>query len=341
MKTHDFYFDLPPELIAQTPLERRDGSRLLVLDKSTGAVEHRHFYDLPEYLHPGDCLILNNSRVLPARLLGHRLPGGGACEILLLIDRGDNVWECLVRPGKKLRMGARVSFGDGELTAEIVEELPDGNRLVRFEYEGIFLEVLERLGKMPLPPYIKEELQDQERYQTVYSKVNGSAAAPTAGLHFTQELLERVQTMGVKVGYVTLHVGLGTFRPVKEEEITDHAMHSEYCVIPQETAELINETRKNGGRVICVGTTSCRTLESHAAEDGTMTASAGWTDIFIYPGYRFKVTDALITNFHLPESTLIMLVSALAGREHILNAYRQAVEERYRFFSFGDAMFIH
>ena len=325
MKTHDFYFDLPQELIAQTPLERRDGSRLLVLDKSTGAVEHRHFYDLPEYLHPGDCLILNNSRVLPARLLGHRLPGGGACEILLLIDRGDNVWECLVRPGKKLRKGARVSFGDGELTAEIVEELPDGNRLVRFEYEGIFLEVL----------------QDQERYQTVYSKVNGSAAAPTAGLHFTPELLERVQTMGVKVGYVTLHVGLGTFRPVKEEEITDHAMHSEYCVIPQETAELINETRKNGGRVICVGTTSCRTLESHAAEDGTMTASAGWTDIFIYPGYRFKVTDALITNFHLPESTLIMLVSALAGREHILNAYRQAVEERYRFFSFGDAMFIH
>ena len=324
MKTHDFYFDLPQELIAQTPLERRDGSRLLVLDKSTGAVEHRHFYDLPEYLHPGDCLILNNSRVLPARLLGHRQPGGGACEILLLIDRGDNVWECLVRPGKKLRKGARVSFGDGELTAEIVEELPDGNRLVRFEYEGIFLEVLERLGKMPLPPYIKEELQDQERYQTVYSKVNGSAAAPTAGLHFTPELLERVQTMGVKVGYVTLHVGLGTFRPVKEEEITDHAMHSEYCVIPQETAELINETRKNGGRVICVGTTSC-----------------GWTDIFIYPGYRFKVTDALITNFHLPESTLIMLVSALAGREHILNAYRQAVEERYRFFSFGDAMFIH
>ena len=341
MKTHDFYFDLPPELIAQTPIQRRDASRLLVLDKATGATEHRHFFDLPEYLHPGDCLILNNSRVLPARLLGHRVPGGGACEILLLIDRGDNVWECLVRPGKKLRTGAKVSFGDGELTAEIAEELPDGNRLVRFEYEGIFLEVLERLGKMPLPPYIKEELQDQERYQTVYSKVNGSAAAPTAGLHFTPELLERVQTMGVKVGYVTLHVGLGTFRPVKEEEITDHAMHSEYCVIPQETAELINETRKNGGRVICVGTTSCRTLESHAAEDGTMTASAGWTDIFIYPGYRFKVTDALITNFHLPESTLIMLVSALAGREHILNAYRQAVEERYRFFSFGDAMFIH
>ena len=340
MKTHDFYFDLPPELIAQTPLERRDGSRLLVLDKSTGAVEHRHFYDLPEYLHPGDCLILNNSRVLPARLLGHRLPGGGACEILLLIDRGDNVWECLVRPGKKLRKGARVSFGDGELTAEIVEELPDGNRLVRFEYEGIFLEVLERLGKMPLPPYIKEELQDQERYQTVYSKVNGSAAAPTAGLHFTQELLERVQTMGVKVGYVTLHVGLGTFRPVKEEEITDHAMHSEYCVISQETADLINRTKANGGRCICVGTTSCRTLESWAAEDGHMEPKAGWTNIYIYPGYKFKVMDGLVTNFHLPESTLIMLVSAFAGREHVLAAYREAVEEKYRFFSFGDAMFI-
>ena len=341
MKTSDFYYDLPQELIAQTPIEKRDTSRLMVLDRSSGAVEHRHFYDLVDYLNPGDCLILNDSRVLPARLLGQRLPGGGACEVLLLIDRGDKTWECLVRPGRKMRTGAKLTFGGGELTAEVVGELEGGNRLVRFDYEGIFLEVLERLGKMPLPPYIKEELQDQERYQTVYSKVNGSAAAPTAGLHFTQELLERVQTMGVKVGYVTLHVGLGTFRPVKEEEITDHAMHSEYCVIPQETAELINETRKNGGRVICVGTTSCRTLESHAAEDGTMTASAGWTDIFIYPGYRFKVTDALITNFHLPESTLIMLVSALAGREHILNAYRQAVEERYRFFSFGDAMFIH
>ena len=340
MKTHDFYFDLPPALIAQTPIQRRDASRLLVLDKNTGATEHRHFFDLPAYLRPGDCLILNNSRVLPARLLGHRVPGGGACEILLLIDRGDNVWECLVRPGKKLRTGAKVSFGDGELKAEITEELPDGNRLVRFFYEGIFLEVLDRLGKMPLPPYIKEELQDRERYQTVYSKVNGSAAAPTAGLHFTPELLERIRQMGVKVGYVTLHVGLGTFRPVKEEEITDHAMHSEYCVIPQETADLINETKRSGGRVICVGTTSCRTVESQAAEDGTMTASAGWTDIFIYPGYRFKVMDALITNFHLPESTLIMLVSALAGRENVLAAYKEAVEKRYRFFSFGDAMFI-
>ena len=340
MKTSDFNYELPPELIAQTPIQRRDASRLLVLDKNTGAWQHRHFYDLPEYLRPGDCLILNNSRVLPARLLGHRLPGGGACEVLLLIDRGQKTWECLVRPGKRMRTGAKLSFGDGELTAEVVEELPGGNRLVRFDYEGIFLEVLEKLGKMPLPPYIKEELQDQERYQTVYSRVNGSAAAPTAGLHFTQELLERVTAMGVQIGYVTLHVGLGTFRPVKEDEIEGHEMHSEYCIIPQETADLINETRKNGGRVICVGTTSCRTIESWAAEDGTMTASAGWTDIFIYPGYRFKVMDALITNFHLPESTLIMLVSALAGREHILAAYREAVREKYRFFSFGDAMFI-
>ena len=340
MKTSDFNYELPPELIAQTPIQRRDASRLLVLDKNTGAWQHRHFYDLPEYLRPGDCLILNNSRVLPARLLGHRLPGGGACEVLLLIDRGQKTWECLVRPGKRMRTGAKLSFGDGELTAEVVEELPGGNRLVRFDYEGIFLEVLEKLGKMPLPPYIKEELQDQERYQTVYSRVNGSAAAPTAGLHFTQELLDRVTAMDVKIGYVTLHVGLGTFRPVKEDEIEGHEMHSEYCIIPQETADLINETRKNGGRVICVGTTSCRTIESWAAEDGTMTASAGWTDIFIYPGYRFKVMDALITNFHLPESTLIMLVSALAGREHILAAYREAVREKYRFFSFGDAMFI-
>ena len=340
MKTHDFYFDLPPELIAQTPIAQRDASRLLVLDKTTGATEHRHFFDLPEYLHPGDCLILNNSRVLPARLLGHRVPGGGACEILLLIDRGDNVWECLVRPGKKLRKGARVSFGDGELTAEIAEELPDGNRLVRFFYEGIFLEVLDRLGKMPLPPYIKEELADQERYQTVYSKVEGSAAAPTAGLHFTPELLEKIEVMGVNLGYVTLHVGLGTFRPVKEDDIEQHDMHSEYCVIPPETATLINETKARGGRVICVGTTSCRTLESWAQEDGHMEPSAGWTNIYIYPGYRFKVMNALITNFHLPQSTLIMLVSALAGREHVLHAYEEAVKARYRFFSFGDAMFI-
>ena len=340
MKTSDFYYDLPPELIAQTPLEKRDESRLLCLDKATGEWSHHHFYELPDFLRAGDCLILNNSRVLPARLLGRRLPGGGACEVLLLQDKGDKVWECLVRPGKHLREGARVSFGDGELTAEITEVLPDGNRLVRFDYEGIFLEVLERLGKMPLPPYIKEELQDQERYQTVYSKVNGSAAAPTAGLHFTPELLERIAAKGVGVGYVTLHVGLGTFRPVKEDEIEQHDMHSEYCTIPQETADLINRTKANGGRVICVGTTSCRTIESWAGEDGTMTATGGWTNIYIYPGYRFKVMDALVTNFHLPESTLIMLVSALAGREHVLAAYEEAVRERYRFFSFGDAMFI-
>ncbi len=340
MKTSDFYYDLPPELIAQTPLEKRDESRLLCLNKATGEWSHHHFYELPDFLRAGDCLILNNSRVLPARLLGRRLPGGGACEVLLLQDKGDKVWECLVRPGKHLREGARVSFGDGELTAEIAEVLPDGNRLVRFDYEGIFLEVLERLGKMPLPPYIKEELQDQERYQTVYSKVNGSAAAPTAGLHFTPELLERIAAKGVGVGYVTLHVGLGTFRPVKEDEIEQHDMHSEYCTIPQETADLINRTKANGGRVICVGTTSCRTIESWAGENGTMTATGGWTNIYIYPGYRFKVMDALVTNFHLPESTLIMLVSALAGREHVLAAYEEAVRERYRFFSFGDAMFI-
>ena len=290
-------------------------------------------------LRPGDCLVLNDSRVLPARLLGRR-SGGGACEILLLIDRGEKVWECLVRPGKKLRTGARVTFGDGELTAEIVGEAEGGNRLVRFEYEGIFLEVLERLGKMPLPPYSKEELQDSARYQTVYSKTVGSAAAPTAGLHFTKDLLEKVKTMGVKVCYVTLHVGLGTFRPVKAENLDEHEMHSEYCIISQETADVINETKRNGGRVICVGTTSCRTIESWANEDGTMEAKAGWTNIFIYPGYRFKVLDALVTNFHLPESTLIMLVSALAGREHVLAAYEEAIRERYRFFSFGDAMFI-
>ena len=311
-----------------------------MLDKHTGERKHLHFYDLPSLLRPGDCLVLNDSRVLPARLIGHREPTGGAAEVLLLIDRGDKTWECLVRPGKKLRVGARLSFGEGELTAQVVEELPGGNRLVRFDYEGIFLEKLERLGKMPLPPYIKAELQDPERYQTVYSREVGSAAAPTAGLHFTPELLDQVRAMGVETCFVTLHVGLGTFRPVKEEEITDHEMHSEYCMISAQTAETINRTRRAGGRVICVGTTSCRTIESWAAEDGTLKESAGWTNIFIYPGYRFKVLDCLITNFHLPESTLIMLVSALAGREHVLAAYKEAVEQRYRFFSFGDAMFI-
>ena len=340
MKTSDFYYDLPQELIAQTPLDKRDTSRLMTLDRKTGETGHHHFYELPDFLNPGDCLILNDSRVLPARLLGQRLPGGGACEVLLLIDRGNKTWECLVRPGRKMRTGAKLRFGNGELTAEVVEELPDGNRMVRFDYEGIFLEVLEHLGKMPLPPYIKEELQDQERYQTVYSKVVGSAAAPTAGLHFTPELLEKIAAKGVGVGYVTLHVGLGTFRPVKEEEITDHEMHSEFCTVPPETAELINRTKANGGRVICVGTTSCRTLESWAAEDGHMEPKSGWTNIYIYPGYRFKVMDGLVTNFHLPESTLIMLVSAFAGREHVLAAYEEAVKERYRFFSFGDAMFI-
>ncbi len=340
MKTSDFDYILPPELIAQTPTERRDASRLLCLDKRTGVYSHHHFYELPDFLRPGDCLILNDSRVLPARLLGRRLPGGGACEVLLLIDRGGDVWECIVRPGKHLRAGARLSFGDGELTAEVSEVLPDGNRLVHFFYDGIFLEVLERLGRMPLPPYIKAELQDKERYQTVYSRVNGSAAAPTAGLHFTPELLETIAAKGVKLGYVTLHVGLGTFRPVKEEDVEAHEMHSEYCTVPEETARLINETKANGGRVICVGTTSCRTIESWAGEDGTMKAAAGWTNIYIYPGYRFKVMDALITNFHLPQSTLLMLVSALAGREHVLAAYEEAVRERYRFFSFGDAMFI-
>ncbi|WP_295763498.1 tRNA preQ1(34) S-adenosylmethionine ribosyltransferase-isomerase QueA [uncultured Oscillibacter sp.] len=340
MKTTDFYYDLPQELIAQAPIEERDRSRLMTLDRRTGETAHRRFYDLPESLRPGDCLILNDSRVLPARLLGRRLPGGGACEVLLLTDKGDGVWECLVRPGRRLRTGARMTFGEGELTAEVVGEEADGGRLVRFEYPGIFLEVLERLGRMPLPPYIKEELRDQERYQTVYSRVPGSAAAPTAGLHFTPELLEAVAAKGVGIGYVTLHVGLGTFRPVKEETVEDHPMHREFCTIPPQTAELINATKAAGGRCICVGTTSCRTLESWAGEDGHMEPRSGWTDIYIYPGYRFKVMDGLVTNFHLPESTLIMLVSAFAGREAVLAAYAEAVRQRYRFFSFGDAMFI-
>ena len=340
MKTHDFYYDLPQELIAQTPLSQRDSSRLLVLNKQTGSVEHRHFHDLIDYLHPGDCLVLNNSRVLPARLLGHRVPSGGAVEVLLLKDTGNDTWECLTKPGRKTPVGTELSFGEGLLTATVVGAMEDGNKLVRFHYEGIFLEILEQLGKMPLPPYIKEELQDQERYQTVYSKVNGSAAAPTAGLHFTPELLSAIAEKGVRLAYVTLHVGLGTFRPVKAEDITDHEMHAEYCEISADTAKLLNETRDRGGRIVCVGTTSCRTLESFADEAGHFTEKSGWTNIFIYPGYRFKAMDALITNFHLPESTLIMLVSAFAGYEHVMEAYRIAVQERYRFFSFGDAMFI-
>ncbi len=340
MKKSDFYFDLPEELIAQTPLKQRDGSRLLLLDKQTGAVEHRHFYELPEFLGEGDCLVLNDSRVLPARLLGSRFTGGSV-ELVLLRDLGEGRWECLSRPGKKTRPGTELSFGGGELTATVEDVIEGGNRIVRFHYEGIFLEVLERLGKMPLPPYIKEELQDSERYQTVYSRELGSAAAPTAGLHFTKELLDTIAKKGVKICYVTLHVGLGTFRPVKEEEIENHPMHSEFCMVPEETARIVTETKRNGGRVISVGTTSCRTLESFAREDGSLPVSSGWTDIFIYPGYRFKCVDALVTNFHLPESTLIMLVSALAGRENVLRAYETAVSERYRFFSFGDAMFIH
>ena len=340
LKTSDFYYDLPQELIAQTPLERRDGSRLMVMDKATGALQHRHFFDIVDYLRPGDCLVMNDSRVIPARLLGHR-PTGGAAELLLLRDKGDGVWECLARPGRKLHEGAEVIFGDGALTATVKTVLENGNRLVQFHYEGIFLEILERLGKMPLPPYIKEELADGERYQTVYSRVSGSAAAPTAGLHFTKELLEQIERKGVKLAYVTLHVGLGTFRPVKVEEITEHEMHSEFCMISAETAQILNETKQNGGRIVCVGTTSCRTVESFANLDGSMDPKSGWTNIFIYPGYKFKCMDALVTNFHLPESTLIMLVSAFAGREHVLGAYTHAVEERYRFFSFGDAMFIH
>lgn len=339
MKKSDFYFDLPEELIAQTPLEKRDNSRLLHLGKNDGSIEHRHFYDIKDFIRPGDCLVLNDSRVLPARLIGCR-PTGGSVELVLLKDLGGGCWECLSRPGRKTKPGQEILFGDGELTATVEKVTEGGNRVVKFHYEGVFLEVLERLGKMPLPPYIKEELQDSERYQTVYSRELGSAAAPTAGLHFTNELLQEIKDMGVNVCFVTLHVGLGTFRPVKEDDIENHDMHSEFCIVPDETAKIINNTKKNGGRVICVGTTSCRTVESFANEDGTINPTSGWTNIFIYPGYQFKCIDGLITNFHLPESTLIMLVSALAGRENVLNAYEQAVNERYRFFSFGDAMII-
>ncbi len=339
MKTSDFNYDLPEVLIAQTPLQQRDASRLMVLDRVTGEVTHRHFYDILDYLTPGDCLVMNDSRVLPARLLGHR-PTGGAVEVLLLRDLGDKKWECLCKPGRKMQVGATVIFGDGELTATVTEVQETGNRVVEFHYEGIFLEVLERLGKMPLPPYIKAELRDQERYQTVYSREVGSAAAPTAGLHWTEDLLDKAREIGIKTAFVTLHVGLGTFRPVKAEDILEHHMHAELCMISEETAEILNQTKRDGGRVICVGTTSCRTLESLVRDDGSFEASSKWTEIFIYPGYTFKAMDGLITNFHLPESTLVMLVSAFAGREHVLAAYEEAVKEHYRFFSFGDAMCI-
>jgi len=339
MRTHDFWYDLPEELIAQTPLEKRDSSRLCVLNRASGTITHRHFYDIIDYLQPGDCLVMNDSRVLPARLLGHR-PTGGAVEVLLLRDLGNKKWECLCKPGRKMQVGNEVIFGDGELTATVAEVQETGNRVVEFRYEGIFLEVLERLGKMPLPPYIKAELQDQERYQTVYSREVGSAAAPTAGLHWTPELLEKARSKGVKTAFVTLHVGLGTFRPVQVEDLLNHHMHAELCMISEETAEILNQTKAEGGRIICVGTTSCRTLESLVNDDGSFEAKSMWTDIFIYPGYQFKAMDGLITNFHLPESTLVMLVSAFAGREKVLAAYNEAVQERYRFFSFGDAMLI-
>ena len=340
LKTSDFYFDLPPELIAQDPLTDRSASRLLVLDKNTGEIKHEQFRNIINYLNPGDCLVLNDTRVIPARLHGIREETGAAIEVLLLKRKEKDVWETLVRPGKKVRPGAKLSFGEGLLRGEVLEIVEEGNRLIRFQYEGIFEEVLDRLGEMPLPPYITHKLEDKNRYQTIYAKYDGSAAAPTAGLHFTRDLLDEIAQKGVNLAYVTLHVGLGTFRPVKAERITEHHMHSETYQITKEAAEVINRTRKNGGRVICVGTTSCRSLESAAEEDGTLRECSGDTEIFIYPGYRFKVLDALITNFHLPESTLVMLVSALAGREKVLRAYGEAVEERYRFFSFGDAMFI-
>ncbi len=339
MKTSDFYFHLPPEQIAQTPLAQRDQSKLLRLDKETGEISHHIFEQLPSFLEKGDCLVLNDSKVLPARLLGQR-PSGGKAEILLLNQKEGDIWECLVNPGKKLRVGAEVLFGEGQLKATIRQVLDNGNRLVEFTYKGIFLEVLDTLGKMPLPPYIKEELEEKDRYQTVYAKEVGSAAAPTAGLHFTPDLLEKLQNMGVKLAYVTLHVGLGTFRPVQVDDVNSHEMHSEFCMIPAETAQIVNETRANGGKIYAVGTTSCRTLESFPLKDGKLTEQSGWTNIFIYPSYEFQILDGLITNFHLPESTLIMLVSALAGQNQILNAYKVAVEEGYRFFSFGDVMLI-
>lgn len=340
LKKSDFYFDLPEELIAQDPLEDRSSSRLLKLNKETGEVEHHVFKDIVDYLKEGDCLVLNNTKVIPARLLGERDGTGGAVEVLLLKRREGDVWETLVKPGRKCRPGQRLSFGGGLLKAEVLDVVEEGNRLVHFEYEGIFEEVLDKLGEMPLPPYITHKLEDKNRYQTVYAKYEGSAAAPTAGLHFTTDLLSKIEKKGVKIAYVTLHVGLGTFRPVKEEDILAHHMHSEYYEVSEEAAEIINDTKKSGGRVICVGTTSCRTVESASTADGVIHAGCDNTEIFIYPGYKFKVLDALITNFHLPESTLVMLVSALAGREHVLAAYEEAIKEKYRFFSFGDAMII-
>ncbi len=341
MKKSDFYFDLPEGLIAQHPLEQRDASRLLVLDRADGSVAHRHFRDLLAYVEPGDCMVFNNSRVIPARLMGHAVGHTTPIEVLLLTDKGEGLWECLTRPGRKTRAGVELTFGDGMLTAKVEAVQPDGNRLIRFHHEGIFLEILDRLGTMPLPPYIKEKLDDPERYQTVYSKTPGSAAAPTAGLHFTPELLEALREKGVKLAFVTLHVGLGTFRPVKEEEITDHVMHAEYYIMDAETAGLINGTRDAGGKIWAVGTTACRTLETIADESGRVRPQSGWTDIFIYPGYRFKAVDHLVTNFHLPESTLMMLISAFATREMVMDAYRQAISEEYRFFSFGDSMLLY
>ena len=342
MKKSDFYFDLPERLIAQHPLEQRDSSRLLVLDRASGGIAHRHFTDLIDYLKPGDCLVMNNSRVIPARLMGSAEGRTTPIEVVLLTDKGDGVWECLTRPGKKTRPGTKLSFGDGLLTGEVESVNPqDGNRMIRFHYEGVFLELLDKLGTMPLPPYIKEKLEDQERYQTVYSKTPGSAAAPTAGLHFTKELLDRIAAKGVKLAFVTLHVGLGTFRPVKEEEITDHIMHSEFYMMDEETARVINETKESGHDVFAVGTTACRTLETIADEQGRVRAQSGWTDIFIYPGYQFKLIDHLITNFHLPESTLMMLISAFAGREQVMAAYQEAIREEYRFFSFGDSCLLY
>lgn len=340
MKVSDFNYELPEELIAQDPLDQRDNSRLMVLHRKTGEIEHRHFYDLIDYLNPEDCLVVNNTKVIPARLMGVKEETGASIEILLLKRKEEKIWETLVKPGKKARIGARVVFGDGLLTGEVIDIVEEGNRLIRFEYEGIFEEILDRLGEMPLPPYITHQMEDKNRYQTVYAKYDGSAAAPTAGLHFTEELLQRIRKKGIRIAEITLHVGLGTFRPVKVEDVQNHHMHTEYYQISAEAAAIINATKENGGRVISVGTTSTRTIESVADETGHVTAGSGWTDIFIYPGYRFRTIDALITNFHLPESTLIMLVSALADRETVLAAYQTAVNERYRFFSFGDAMMI-